>query len=339
MKIVYSEDHRLHFPQGELFGGEFVTPFERPSRVEYILRELKRRKMTELMPPAKLDMKPVRKVHDKGFLEFLETAWAEWTAAGYRGEIVPTGFAARGMGPNKPRFIDGKVGYYCHSMETCITAGTRDAALASASVAQTAQKLVASGARSAFALCRPPGHHAHHDMYGGYCFLNNAALAAQELRDRGFARVAMLDVDYHHGNGTQEIFYARDDVLFVSIHGTPDTEYPYFLGYADERGIDAGEGFTRNFPLVAGTGWDDYRVALAAALEEIGRYGADALVVSLGVDTFEGDPISAFKLGSRHFPQIGAMIAGLRLPTVLVLEGGYAVEEIGENVVGVLTAF
>ncbi|HZX90386.1 MAG TPA: histone deacetylase family protein, partial [Rudaea sp.] len=185
----------------------------------------------------------------------------------------------------------------------------------------------------------PPGHHAGHSTYGGYCYLNNAALAAQELRDRGSARVAVLDVDYHHGNGTQEIFYARDDVLFVSIHGTPDTEYPYFLGYSDERGIDAGEGFTRNFPLPAGTGWDDYRVALAEALEEIGRYHADALVVSLGVDTFEGDPISAFKLSRRHFPLIGAMLAALRLPTVLVQEGGYAVEEIGENVVDVLAAF
>ena len=139
MKVVYSEDHRLHFPQGELYGGEFVTPFERPSRVEYILRELKRRKMDDLMAPGKLDMKSVRKVHEREFLDFLEYAWSEWRAAGYRGEIVPTGVAARGMRQKKPRFIDGKVGYYCHSMETCITAGTWEAACSSAAVAQTAR--------------------------------------------------------------------------------------------------------------------------------------------------------------------------------------------------------
>ena len=181
MKIVYTDDHRLHFPQGELFGGEFVTPFERPSRVEYILRELKKRKMTDFVSPGKLDMAPVRKVHDRDFLIFLENAWAEWTKAGYKGEIVPTGYAARGMRQRCPRQIDGKAGYYCLSMETCITAGTWDAARASAATALTGQKIVANGDRVAFALCRPPGHHAQHDMYGGYCFLNNAAIARAGL--------------------------------------------------------------------------------------------------------------------------------------------------------------
>src|SRR5690606_8682378 len=175
--------------------------------------------------------------------------------------------------------------------------------------------------------------------YGGYSYLNNAALATQRLRDRGFARVALLDVDYHHGNGSQDIFWERGDVLFVSIHGTPDTEYPYFLGYADERGADAGEGATLNLPLPRGTTWDEYAQALDTGLDAVTGFGADALVVSLGVDTYAGDPISAFRLGAEHFPQMGARIAGLGLPTVLVQEGGYAVQEIGTNVAGVLGTF
>jgi acetoin utilization deacetylase AcuC-like enzyme len=339
MKTVYSEDHRLHFPQGELYGGEFVTPFERPSRVEYILRELKRRKMADLTAPAKLEMRPVRKVHDKRFLDFLETAWLEWTAAGYRGEVIPTGVAARGMRQKTPRFIDGKVGYYCHSMETCITAGTWGAAQASASVAQTAQELVSAGAQSAFALCRPPGHHAHHDMYGGYCFLNNAAITAQGFLDHGARRVAILDVDFHHGNGTQDIFYARDDVLFCSLHGQPEDAYPYFLGYKDERGAGKGEGFNVNYPMPPGTKYDVWSKALADALRRIRRFTPDALVVSLGVDTFKDDPISFFKLTSDDFLSYGAAIAKLGLPTLFVMEGGYAVEAIGINTVNVLEGF
>ena len=339
MKVVYSENHRLHFPQGELYGGEFVTPFERPSRIEYILRELKQRKMADLMEPEKLDMRPVRKVHDKGFLDFLETAWSQWSSAGYRGEVIPTGVAARGMRQKEPRFIDGKVGYYCHSMETCITAGTWQAALASAAVAQTAQKLVSSGARSAFALCRPPGHHAHHDMYGGYCFLNNAAIAAQGFLDKGARRVAILDVDFHHGNGTQDIFYARDDVLFCSLHGQPEDAYPYFLGFKDEKGTGKGEGFNLNYPMPPGSKYEVWGKALADAIAKVKRFKPDALVVSLGVDTFKDDPISFFKLTSSDFTTYGAAIARLKLPTLFVMEGGYAVEAIGINTVNVLDGF
>jgi len=339
MKVVYSEDHRLHFPQGELYGGEFVTPFERPSRVEYILRELKRRKMADLMAPVKLAMKHVAKVHDREFLTFLENAWSEWTQAGFRGEIIPTGFAARGMRAKKPRHIDGKVGYYVLSMETCITAGTWEAACSSAAVAQTAQKLVASGASSAFALCRPPGHHAHHDMYGGYCFLNNAAIAAQGFLDSGAKRVAILDVDFHHGNGTQDIFYGRDDVLFCSLHGQPEDAFPYFLGYKDEKGTGKGEGYNLNYPLPPGAKYDVWGKALADALRKIKRYKPDALVVSLGVDTFKDDPISFFKLNSDDFSTYGGAIAKLKLPTLFVMEGGYAVEAIGINTVNVLEGF
>jgi acetoin utilization deacetylase AcuC-like enzyme len=339
MKIVYTDDHRLHFPQGELFGGEFVTPFERPSRVEYILRELKKRKMTDFVSPGKLDMAPVRKVHDRDFLIFLENAWAEWTKAGYRGEIVPTGYAARGMRQRCPRHIDGKAGFYCLSMETCITAGTWDAARASAATALAGQKIVANGDRAAFALCRPPGHHAQHDMYGGYCFLNNAAIAAQAFRDAGAARVAILDVDFHHGNGTQDIFYERDDVLFCSLHGAPEDTYPYFLGFKDEKGRGKGEGYNINYPMPPLTTYDVWSKALEDACRKIKRYAPDALVVSLGVDTYKDDPISTFKLDSPDFKTYGARIAKLKLPTLFVMEGGYAVEAIGINTVNVLEGF
>jgi acetoin utilization deacetylase AcuC-like enzyme len=189
------------------------------------------------------------------------------------------------------------------------------------------------------ALTRPPGHHAGADFFGGYCFLNNAALAAQALRDSGAKRVAVLDVDYHHGNGTQSLFYERPDVLTVSIHGDPRTEYPFFLGHADERGEGDGFGHNLNLPLPAGTGFATWRSALMQALEHIGHYGADALVVALGVDTYEGDPISRFTLASDDYLSVGRDLASLHLPTALTLEGGYAVAAMGVNVVNVLEGF
>ena len=198
---------------------------------------------------------------------------------------------------------------------------------------------MAEGERSAFALCRPPGHHAGRSVYGGYCYLNNAALAAQALRDAGCARVAIVDIDYHHGNGTQDIFWTRGDVYFASIHGSPETEYPYFLGYDDETGEGDGAGCTRNLPLPRGTTWDAYAAALDDAMDGVRRFGPDALVVSLGVDAFEDDPISSFRLGTTHFEAIGQRLAAPRWPTVLVQEGGYAVEAIGRNVMAVLQGF
>jgi len=339
MKIIHSEDHRYHFPQGEISGGQFVTPFERPSRVEYILARLRDRGMTDISAPGPLDMAPVRAIHDAGFLEFLETCWAEWIAEGYKGEILPLGFPARRMQARRPNQIDGKVSYYCLATETAMTKGTWRAAQASCAVAQTAQRLVAGGARSAFALCRPPGHHAAIDMYGGYCFLNNAAITAQMFLDQGAKRVAILDVDFHHGNGTQDIFYDRDDVLYLSLHGAPEEAFPYFLGYADETGQGKGEGFNVNYPMPSGTGFDVWGQALNDSLEKIRAYGPDAVVISLGVDTYKEDPISFFKLDSPDFITMGARIAGLNMPTLFVMEGGYAIDAIGVNTVNVLEGF
>jgi acetoin utilization deacetylase AcuC-like enzyme len=235
--------------------------------------------------------------------------------------------------------IDGRLGYYAIDAGTPIVAGTWEAVRLSAQVALTGQKLIAAGERAAFALCRPPGHHSGHDFYGGYCYLNNAAIAAQAFRASGARRVAILDVDYHHGNGTQEIFYRRPDVLTLSIHADPSQEFPYFIGYADEIGEGPGEGYHANLPLPWGAAWREYSAALDAAIRRTLQYKADALVVSLGLDTFEGDPISRFKLRSEDYPRLGAKIAGLDLPTLFVMEGGYAVEALGVNTLNVLTGF
>ena len=339
MKIAFSEDHRNHFPQGELNGGQFVTPFERPSRMEYVLRELKSRKMNDFVAPTKLDMRAVGKIHDKGLIDFLETCWDKWVAAGCHGEIIPSSFPVPGLSKRKPRNIDGLAGYYSIGTETAITAGTWVAAKSSAAVALKAQSIVAGGASSAFALCRPPGHHAHAHAYGGYCFLNNAAIAAQAFRDQGAARVAILDVDFHHGNGTQDIFYDRADVLYASLHGAPEDAFPYFLGYKDEKGKGKGEGFNLNYPMPPGTPYDVWGDALEQACRKIKAFKPDVLVVSLGVDTFKDDPISFFKLTSADFTTYGARIAKLKLPTLFVMEGGYAIEAIGINTVNVLEGF
>ncbi|SON58102.1 Acetylpolyamine aminohydrolase [Hartmannibacter diazotrophicus] len=343
MQTFFSEDHRLHFPQGELHGGELVTPFERPSRVEYVLRQLKERGFPAVTTPDAVDLSIAHRVHDAGFLNFLETAWDEWKAAGNAGEIIATGFAARRMSGAfrpPPRDIDGKVGYYALAAETAITGGTWKAACSSLASAQSAQRHVAAKGGAAFALCRPPGHHAASDMFGGYCFINNAAVVAEMFRLGGAGKVAVLDVDFHHGNGTQEILYARGDVLFASLHGHPEDAYPYFTGYADESGEGEGEGATANYPMRPGTAYGEWSQALDEAIARIKAFGAEALVVSLGVDAYKDDPISFFKLESEDFRRCGNRLAkGLGLPTVFLMEGGYAIEAVGINTVNVLEGF
>ena len=253
MRTIYSEQHRLRDARTELYGGELVQPFEKPSRAETVLRVVRESDLGEISAPEAFSLDPVLAVHDADYIAFLETAWQEWRDAGYAGEVIASVWPARRMQSRVPRFIDGKVGYYAMAAETSICEGTWAAALASKDVALTGAKALLEGERGVFSLCRPPGHHAALDMYGGYCFLNNAAIAAQYLRDQGAERVAILDIDFHHGNGTQDIFYARDDVLFCSLHGDPEDAFPHFLGYADETGSGPGAGFNRNYPMPPGT--------------------------------------------------------------------------------------
>jgi acetoin utilization deacetylase AcuC-like enzyme len=340
VRTFFSEDHRLHFPQAELSGGQLVTPFERPSRVEYVLRRLRERRLGEVADPGPVDMGPVRRLLDAGYLGFLETAWADWKAEGMAGEVIAAGMPTRRQRHDRiPRNIDGRVAYYCHAAETAMTAGTWRAALSSAASAQAAQREVAGGARAAFALCRPPGHHATGDQYGGYCFLNNAAVAAQMFRDGGAGRVAVLDIDFHAGNGTQDIFYGRGDVLYASVHGDPLDTYPWFAGFADETGAGEGEGTTVNVPLPPGTGMEGWGEALDHLIRRLRAFGAEALVVSLGVDAYKEDPISFFRLESEDFAEAGRRIGRMGLPTVFCMEGGYAIEQVGVNTVNVLEGF
>ena len=339
MLTVQTDKHKLRDAKTELHGGLLVPPFECPARVDRILDRVKAMKLGDIREPDDFGLDPVRRIHDAKFLDFLATCWDEWQAAGFKGEAIPTGWPARRMQTRCPDFIDGKLGYYSLAAETAISNGTWEAAKASANVALTAQAEIAKGASSAFALCRPPGHHATSDMYGGYCFINNAAVAAQAFLDQGASRVAILDVDFHHGNGTQDIFYGRDDVFFQSLHGEPQNAFPYFLGYADELGKEKGEGFTANYPLPPGTDFTSWGDAIKAAVRRIHDYGPDAVVISLGVDTYKDDPISFFKLESDDYKTYGAMIAELNRPTLFVMEGGYAVEEIGINAVNVLMGF
>ena len=339
MITVFSVNHVLRNPKTELYGGELVPPHESAQRAQIVLERIQSQRLGEIIPPEEFGAAPLLRVHDAKYLEFLEQAWSAWVAAGNRGEAIPDCWPARRMSQRCPESITGKLGYYAMAGETSISQGTWEAARAAADVALTAAAYIQKGARSAFALCRPPGHHAAHDLYGGYCFLNNAAIAAQYLRDAGAARVAILDVDFHHGNGTQDIFYERSDVLYVSLHGDPAQAFPYFSGYADETGAAAGAGCNLNLPMPSGTNFEVWSGALRTALTRIAEFKADALIVSLGVDTFAEDPISFFRLQSDDFSSYGRMLGECRLPTLFVLEGGYAVDAIGVNVVNVLSGF
>ncbi len=339
MKVVLSDKHRLHFPKGELYGGQLVRPFECPERWDFIAERLKERDFGDIYAAGNFDADLVQQIHSSDFVEFLETAWLQWDQEGMTGEAIPTVVPARRMHNNRcPEHIDGKLGYYCMAIETAITSGTWEAAKSAAACAVDAQQMVGEH-QPAFALCRPPGHHAGKDLYGGYCFLNNAALAVQGFVRDGAKRVALLDVDFHHGNGSQDIFYDRNDVLFCSLHGRPEDAFPHFLGYADERGQGAGEGFNFNYPMAPNTRFSQWRKALADALAKIADFAPEALVVSLGVDTYKDDPISFFKLESDDFIRYGEAIGRLRIPTLFVMEGGYAVSEIGLNTVNVLEGF
>ncbi len=316
-----------------------IRSWECPERVDVIEAALADRH--QFRAPGPVRMGPIRQIHDEGYLAFLAEAWDRWRAEGEQGEAAmglcwPT---RRMNQAHVPRSLRGRLGYYGFAADCSITDGTWPATLTSAALAQSATEAVLAGARAAFALCRPPGHHATADQFGGYCYVNNAAVAAQQLRDAGLDRVAIVDVDYHHGNGTQDIFYQRDDVLYCSVHADPNDDFPYFLGHADERGDGIGVGFNLNEPLPRATGFDDWSAALERCLTRVEETDCQAMVVSLGVDTYVGDPISQFLLDHEDFTRMGRQLAAAGLPTVFVMEGGYAVGELGTNVVNVLDGF
>jgi acetoin utilization deacetylase AcuC-like enzyme len=339
VKIFFSEVHRKHAPPFEVFDGGFRTPYlENPDRMDKILNSLNKTDWAEVLEPADFGLDPIYAVHDKEYIDFLASAWTEWLASDPKDSsvLLPATFALR-RHPQKPASLLGRAGYYVMDLSACIVEGTYPAALASANCALSATQEVSNGARSAFALCRPPGHHAGSDYAGGYCFINNASVAANWLSLKG--KVALLDIDYHCGNGTQDIFYSRDDVLTISIHADPNFEYPHFMGFADERGQGRGFGFHHNFPLPAGTNDTAYLVALEGALELIHEYKPAFLVVSAGMDIYADDPLGTIKVTTEGIREIGKRIASLALPAIVVMEGGYNNEALGRNIVSFLEEF
>lgn len=334
MLTFASPRQTAHDPARELMNGGWADHAETPARLDSMLAALQ----GEVRAPTDHGVVPILAVHDPDYVAFLQGAHAAWLAAGREGDAIGYAFPVRGRRPLKLDRIDAKLGQYSFDAGTPITQGAWDAAYWGAQAALDAMAAVADGgADRAFALCRPPGHHAGADYFGGYCYLNNAAIAARAAAARGMGPVTVLDVDYHHGNGTQDIFYEDGEVFFASIHADPAMDYPYYWGHADERGAGAGEGANLNLPLARGTAWAQYEHALGTALESVSRFGAKTLIVSYGADTFECDPISHFRLTTEDMHRIGTRIATLGLPTVTVMEGGYDVAALGRNVAAFLS--
>lgn len=340
MKTYYSPIHLGHVPVEEFEGGRMNPAVEVPMRAELVREEVERRKLGPILPPDDFGMAPIARVHDAGMVRFLGEASALWRKR--YGEdappAIPSAWPARGLRDRYEGDVESRLGTYAFDTATPIVKGTWNATLAAVNTALTAAQAIKNGELSAFALARPPGHHASRDVFGGYCYLNNVAIAAQWFVDQGL-KPAILDVDYHHGNGTQSIFYRRADVLFCSLHGDPSFAYPHFLGFADETGEGPGEGMNLNLPMAMYTQWPTYAEALAVAVRRIETFAPDVLLVSLGLDTFENDPISRFKLARPDYLRLGDSIAKAKLPTLFLFEGGYNLDALAEITVNVLEGF
>jgi acetoin utilization deacetylase AcuC-like enzyme len=334
---VFGNEHEGHCGLLEAQGDAFVESAECPERAIDVIRAIRDAAFGEMRAPRSFGDEKITAVHSRAYLEFLEHAWADWRADGRVGSNArPQAYVATGMRHADTRSIMGKLGRYAFDDSAPIVEGSWTAIRRSAEIALTAADIMRYEKTHAFALCRPPGHHASRECAGGYCYLNNTAIAAQYLLDSGAKKVAVLDVDYHHGNGTQSIFYERNDVLTISLHADPSDEYPYFLGYDDEQGEGRGHGFNINYPLPAGTKWPAYAEALQDALANIRRFAADGFVVALGLDTFADDPTTRFGLQTADYRKMGEAISSIGRPVLTVLEGGYAVDCIGRNALAFL---
>jgi acetoin utilization deacetylase AcuC-like enzyme len=310
--------------------------YEVPQRAESIRRSLEADGGYKIVDPVEHGVGPIEAVHEPAMVRYLEEAWRDWRAANQEPQAIPDTILhpalREGMGPaREPKSPLARLGYWCWETMNPIVQGTYQAARWAVDVALTAADLVLGGESFAYALCRPPGHHAPRAAFGGYCFFNNAAIAAEEIVRRTKEQVAILDLDYHHGNGTQQIFYGRDDVLYVSLHGDPDRAYPYFAGFADETGAGAGDGANLNIPLPAGTMDEGYLTALGHGLDRITGHGGSVVVVSLGFDTYGQDPIADFALTTAAYHEVGRRVAALGRSLVIVQEGGYFLPHLGEN--------
>ena len=334
MKIFADQYHLDHQPVHEFYDGALIPPFESAARAQNIDAALQRAGYHAIAPTQRIPDALLHTIHDADYLHYLATIYPRWCAVGGDSRaVIPSTLAVRWMHRPSPYPL-AEAGYYAFDLSAPIVENTWHASVASASLAYAAADAIYAGERRAYARCRPPGHHAGRDMCGGYCYLNNAALAAQHLTGRG--RVAIFDIDIHHGNGTQQIFYDRDDVLFVSIHGHPNECYPYYMGFADETGNGTGAGYTLNMPLPFGTDDTAYLAAVDRALQRIVETGCTTLVVSAGFDTFAGDPLGGFVLTRACYTTIGRRCAQLGIPVVIIQEGGYVVDALGDNLVALL---
>jgi acetoin utilization deacetylase AcuC-like enzyme len=345
--VVHSDAHLAHTGLIELASGLEIPCWESPERARAIESALRADGSFAFEAPIEHGREPILAVHDADLVDVVEHAWTDALAAkaidGSRPLVPDTFLLGRFAGPMQlgglPSARHLRLGAVCFDTATPIVAGTWGAARVAVDVALSTAERVLSGAPLAYGLCRPPGHHAARGMFGGYCYFNNAAIVAQWLVSRGGARkVAILDIDYHHGNGTQQLFWERGDVLYLSLHADPSRAYPYFSGHASEAGAGAGAGLTRNWPLPARAAFDQYSTALSEALSMVAGFGADApLVLSAGFDTFERDPIGDLALRTADYQGIGAMIRALGPPVIVLQEGGYALDALGANALALLS--
>ncbi len=339
--IFYSAQHKLHDIENVVVNGAPLGSEEVSARAELILQALQQANLGKVRTPDDHGIMPILAAHDAAYVDFLQRAYDDYAAYYHKAEPVTAGtFAPPGF-RRRTKHIYGELGLYAYGDGSPILAGTWQAAYWSVQCALSAVDAVLHQGEMAYALCRPPGHHATADHYGGFCYLNNVAIAArywqqQRLHGRRRPRLAILDIDYHHGNGTQEIFYRDGAVLYCSLHAHPDDDYPFYWGEANERGAGRGAGCNRNWPLPQGTGDAAYLAALKEALESIAAFKPRGLLVSLGLDTFRGDPVGGFNLSTDGLAAAGQAIGQLKLPCAVVQEGGYLLEKLGENCVAFL---
>ena len=316
--LIVNEGHWIHHVNDRGY-------VEAPVRISSITKELDKTKCFEPLAPRKYGLASIQKVHKPAFVQFLQKACANVPPGK---SVYPYVFPSRNR-TRPPRELPLRAGYYCIDTFTPLNANAYKAARGAVNCAMTGADWLLDGGRVAYALVRPPGHHAETEAFGGFCYFNSGAVAAHHLSDHG--KVVLLDIDYHHGNGAQDIFYRRKDVFTISIHGNPRDSYPYFSGFEDEKGEDDGKGFNLNLPLAENLDGEAYRKVLTGALEKIRKYNPQFLVLALGLDTAKGDPTGSFSLMAKDFRENGRLIGSLSLPTLVVQEGGYRTQTLGIN--------
>lgn len=337
MKAFFDTRQWHHDPKHFMANGAILPNPEQPKRIE-VLHAAAQEAGCVFDTPADAGLGPIAALHSPEYLTFLQTIYKRWQYIDGAGDEVIPNIHPANRTDSYPRSAVGQAGFHQADTACPIASGTWEAAYWSAQSAISGADAIAAGAPAAYALSRPPGHHAFGDLAGGFCFLNNSAIAAERLRNKGL-RAAILDVDVHHGNGTQGIFYHRDDVLTVSIHADPVRFYPFFWGHAQERGAGAGLGYNLNIPLARGTEDTEFLKALEAGLERVRDFGADVVVIALGLDASIDDPFKGLAVTTPGFARIGAAIAGLGIPTLFVQEGGYLCDALGANLTHVLTGY